>query len=56
MTFESKRGQDEKNEKKKIISQFEKTNFFYCSFLASFFWHCIVKMICRAWEGSPITF
>jgi hypothetical protein len=34
MAFERRRGQNEKNEKKKHVLQFEKTNFLYCSMLA----------------------
>jgi hypothetical protein len=29
--------------------------FFYCSFWL-ILWLCISKMICRAWEGAPISF
>jgi hypothetical protein len=29
--------------------------FFYC-FLFTAFWRCILKMICKASEGAPITF
>jgi hypothetical protein len=33
MRIESRKGQNEKNEKKHVL-QFEKTNFLYCYFLA----------------------
>jgi len=51
MRFENKKGQ---NEKKHILQS--KKRIFFTAFFGLVLWLCISKMICRAWEGTPITF